>query len=75
MAASAQVKSRMQLNLLVFGWFVVGCVDDWLEHSMVIGLRLKHSMAVKEWTFNGWIGASSDCNGRIRRIQTSNHHQ
>jgi hypothetical protein len=25
MAASAQVNSRMQLNLLAFGWFVVVC--------------------------------------------------
>jgi hypothetical protein len=36
MAASAQVNSRMQLNLLACGWFVV-VVDDGVAWTLMLG--------------------------------------
>jgi hypothetical protein len=56
MAASAQVNSRMQLNLLACGWFVV-VVDDGMAWTWAWTLMLGWLVA---WTHHGldvsWLG-------------------
>jgi hypothetical protein len=49
MAASAQVNSRMQLNLLACGWFVV-VVDDGMAWTWAWTLMLGWLVA---WTLHG----------------------